>query len=121
LWVRAHQAWMTRDARELGERLRKVVTVDPRPLAFWINGARMLAYDVTAWRTEAREASAMVREQQARAALAWLDTGSVRHPGRAALHVEAALVHWRLRGDTLEAAAAMRRAAECEDAPFFAA
>ena len=48
-WLRADLAWERRDPVETTALLELTVAADERPLYFWLNGARILAYDVPAW------------------------------------------------------------------------
>ena len=50
LWIRTNTIWERRDRVKLDAMVRLVTTLDPRPDFFWINGARMIAYDVPNWR-----------------------------------------------------------------------
>ena len=50
LWIRANTVWVDRDRAQLDAMIRLVTTLDPRPEFFWLNGARMTAYDVPNWR-----------------------------------------------------------------------
>ena len=49
-WLRANLAWERRDAAATTALLHLTVAADERPLHFWLNGARMLAYDLAEWR-----------------------------------------------------------------------
>jgi len=52
-WLQANCAWERRDAAETAALLNLTVAADERPLYFWLNGARMPAYDLPAWRSTA--------------------------------------------------------------------
>ena len=129
LWLKAYAAWLTRDPASTQTLIRLVTTIDDRPLCFWLNGARIMAYDVAAWRLESARgdagAPAEVRrrivEEQAQAALDYLEEGRRHHPESAALCVEMANLHLNCRADIAAAAAWYRVAAESPDAPYFAA
>ena len=47
-WLRLHVIWEQRDLAATDTLLRLVTTIDPRPLYFWVNGARIIAFDMTA-------------------------------------------------------------------------
>src|ERR1022692_4184056 len=50
LWLKASQLAEERDLPATEEMLRLVSAIDSRSLYFWINGARIMAYDMPAWR-----------------------------------------------------------------------
>lgn len=122
-WLRASLAWERRDALAMDALLELTVAADERPAYFWLNGARMLAYDVPAWLPAA--APAVVRQQvseaQARRALAFLTKGLRWHGADAGLYVEQANIHLRRRGDLETAARCYRLAAEQPGAPYYTA
>jgi tetratricopeptide (TPR) repeat protein len=122
-WLRANLAWERRDAVALAALLELTVAADARPAYFWLNGARMLAYDVPAWLPAA--APAVVRQQvneiQTQRALAYLAKGLRWHGPDAELYVEQANIHLRRRGDLESAARCYRLAAELPGAPYYAA
>lgn len=122
-WLRADLAWERRDAAAMEMLISLTVTADERPLPFWLNGARMLAYDVPAWLPA--DAPLVARRQamaeQARRALQFLDQGLRWHGADAALYVEMANIHLRQRGDLESAARCYRLAAEQPGAPYYAA
>jgi len=129
LWLETYRAWARRDLAATPALIRLTTRVDGRPLHFWLNGARMLAYDLTAWRLEAAAAAgpvpAAVRRriasQQADIALDYLREARRRHPRSADLWIEMANIHLNLRSDPAAAADCYRAAASLPGAPYFAA
>jgi len=127
LWLRAYTAWAAHDAERTSVLIRAVTAVDGRPLHFWLNGARIIAYDLTSWRlTETRgdvplEVRRRVAAGQAAAAIDYLQECRRRHPGSAAVCVEIGNIELYGRGDLEAAAAWYRRAAETPGAPACAA
>jgi len=121
-WLRANLAWERRDAAATAALLELTVAADERPAYFWLNGARMLAYDVPEWLPVAAPAAVrrQVVEEQAQRALAFLDKGLRWHGADAGLYVEQANIHLRRRGDLESAAHCYRRAAEHPGAPYYA-
>src|SRR5690606_16917133 len=97
LWLRANVYWESYDAPSTHKMIELVTTVDPRPLYFWINGARMLAYDMPVWRYAEAEAQGRldeamrwrINEEQARAALGLLRRALESHPDQPLLLFEA--------------------------------
>ena len=128
-WLRAMAAWERRDAPALQATLRLTVLADPRPVTFWIQGARFLGYDVPAWRLAELAARGPVpaavrqriEEEQAQQALRWLDEARIHHPDHSAVAIEQAGLHLHRRHDWAAAAECYRRAAELPGAPWFAA
>jgi hypothetical protein len=117
-WLRTNLAWESRDETATVTWLELTVAADERPAYFWINGARMLAYDMPGWKT----GGDLARDEWfARRALDFLEKGRRRRGDDAALLIETANVHLRRRGDLLMAAYYYRRAAEQPGAPYYAA
>ena len=128
-WLRAQVLAEQRDLPGTDAMLQMVTVLDPRPLYFWLNGARMIAYDMPAWciapaggpdRVPVSRQRRLVQEQ-ARRALDRLGEARQFHPRSAALWVEQANIELNRLGDLAAAAASYRRAAEQPDAPYFAA
>jgi hypothetical protein len=128
-WLRVNAAWERRDLPATQTAIRLVTTIDPRPLVFWLNGARMLAYDMPDWRIEAAggydrvpaAVQARIAEEQAALGLRLLDDALIQHPNLPALFIEQAGIHFQRRHDFAAAATYYRRAAEQPGAPYFAA
>ena len=129
VWIRTNVVWEQRDLPATQTLIKLVTAVDPRPLYFWLNGSRMVAYDMPNWRivaaggydqvpaAEQRE----IDEEQAQVALAYLESARGYHPAAAAIDIEIANVHLNRRKDVAAAAIAYRAAAEQPDAPYFVA
>jgi len=122
-WLRANLAWERRDAAGTAALLELTVAADERPVYFWLNGARMLAYDMPEWLPVAapRVVRQRVNEEQAQQALRFLEKGVRWHGASADLYVEMANIHLRRRGDLEAAARCYRLAAEQPGAPYYAA
>lgn len=131
LWVRTNAVWEEQDLPKTQTLLRLVTTVDSRPLLFWINGARMIGYDMPVWRVDAlaRETGAAVPHvvqieiaaEQARAALNLLERAREHHPDEPLLLLEMANLRQRKLGDLAGAAALYREASRMPGAPYYAA
>ena len=123
LWLRANLAWERRDEVVTTTMLQLTVAADDRPLTFWLNGARMIAYDFPTWRSA--DAPAAVgernRREQAQAALSFLERGFQVHGPAAEIVVEMANIRLRVLRDREGAARLFRQAAELPGAPYFAA
>jgi hypothetical protein len=122
-WLRANLAWERRDAAETAALVELTVAADERPAYFWLNGARMLAYDVPEWLPAITPAVVRrrVSEEQAQQALRFLEKGLRWHGAAAEFYVEMANIHLRRRGDLEAAARCYRLAAEQPGAPYYAA
>ena len=122
-WLRTNLAWERRDEAATTALLHLTVAADERTLYFWLNGARMLAYDLPEWRTEGapRAQRQRVAAEQARAALNFLEKGLQAHSADAELYIEMANIRLRALGDREGAARLFRLAAEQPRAPYYAA
>lgn len=82
-WIRMYVGWEKRDLVGTDTLVRLVTALDPRPVYFWLNGARIIAYDAPVWRIEAAggyDAVAPARQreiehEQARLALQHIEIG----------------------------------------------
>ncbi|MCR6657194.1 MAG: hypothetical protein NVV63_15595 [Opitutus sp.] len=122
-WLRAYAAWEERDGAAMSRWLHATTSLDPEPLAFWLNGARMLAYDMPRW-SDASEAGGVASSEWSNdpaLALRWLDAAERVHPESPAIWTERAMIQWRALGDVTAAAESYRRAAELPAAPYYAA
>ncbi len=127
-WLAAHGAWERRDPLAVTAAVRRAVAWDPDRREFWINGARMIAYDLPAWRiAEAggREAvpngvAQRWRDDGAVQALAHLEAALVRHPEAYDFAIEQGNIELWARGNLAGAAEAFGRAAAMPGAPGYA-
>ncbi len=122
-WLRTNLAWERRAVADTTALLHLTVAADERPLYFWLNGARMMAYDMPQWRSDDVPAAVRSRNrvEQARAAINFLEKGLQVHGPEADLYIEMANIRLRLLGDKDGAARLFRQAAEQPGAPYFAA
>lgn len=128
-WLRVHVIWEQRDLPATETLLRLVTAIDPRPLYFWINGARIVAFDMTEWRITAaggydklpKDQQERIGAEQARLAIRRLDDAMTFHQASAALWIERANIELNRLHDTAAAAASYRRAWEQPNAPAYAA
>jgi hypothetical protein len=129
VWLKSYVAWEQRDARTTESMLQLTTALDPRPLNFWINGARMIAYDFAAWHIAEVECARVVSESEretisqshAQRAVLFLERAAEFHPSVAALWIERANIELNCARDVSAAAESYRRASQLDDAPFFAA
>jgi hypothetical protein len=129
LWLQAYVHWQDEDLPATQKMIDVVTTVDPRPHYFWINGARIIAYDMPVWRERATARAgrldpamqARISEEQSRAALGLLRRGLDAHPNDPLLLIEAGNIHYRRRHDVATASEFYRVASLQPGAPFYAA
>lgn len=128
-WIRMYVLWETHDLPATETLIRLVATIDPRPVYFWLNGARILAYDFPVWRIQAAggfdtvgasEQEAVFR-QQGEVALRHLGEAMAFHPASADLWIERANIQLNRLKDLEGAAESYRRAWEQPRAPYYAA
>src|SRR5581483_7128659 len=128
-WVRLYTVWETRDLAAADTLVRLVPAIDPRPVYFWLNGARIVAHDFAAWRIAAaggydalpparRE---RIEREQAEQAIALLAAARAIHPGSADLWIEQANIELNECHDPAAAAESYRRAWESPNGPYYAA
>lgn len=128
-WIKTNAVWEERDLPATQTFVELVTVIDPRPLYFWQNGSRMIAYDMPNWRivkeggyqavSEARQR--VIDEEQSAIALRYLDAAFGHHPNSPLLHIEIANVHLNRLKDVAAAAEAYRRASQIPGAPYYAA
>jgi tetratricopeptide (TPR) repeat protein len=129
MWLRVQTLWERRDLAGTEALARLVPALDPRPLFFWLNGARMIAHDAAAWRIEAAggfgavsaEQQRRIDAEQGRRALAHLALAQRYHPQSVELWVERANIELTRLRDFDAAAESYRRAWEAPRGPYYAA
>lgn len=129
MWLRVQDAWEHRDLPATHTAIHLVTQLDSRPLVFWLNGARMLAYDMPEWRIEAAGGFDAVpvawREkiysEHARLGLDLLARARARLGDRHELWVEAANIFAKKVQDYDAAAACFLRAWRRPNAPYYCA
>jgi tetratricopeptide (TPR) repeat protein len=123
-WLRANLAWENRDPAGTRAFIDLTVAADERPVYFWLNGSRMLAYDLPEWSLPASAPAAVrarVMAEYTQLALEFLEKGLRWHGPDAALYVEMANLRLRRTNDVENAARCYRQAAEQPGAPYYAA
>lgn len=129
LWLQTNVVWENREPAKLDSMVRLVTSVDPRPVFFWINSARMIAYDVPHWRIreEGGQQTVPVSRQkaidreQAEQAFAHIRRGLEFHPDNPRLYLEIGQIYLNRLNDPAQAAPWFLRASEQPGAPHFAA
>ncbi len=128
-WLRMYVLWERRDLPGCEALLRLVGMLDPRPMEFWLNGARIFAYDFPAWRIESAggydrvpvEVQGRIEREQALLALRHLDAAMQFHPESAELWIERGSLQLNRLREVDAAAESFRRAWEQPRAPYYAA
>ncbi len=125
-WLETNLAWERHDARETRRLIDLTLAADPASRYYWLNSARMLAYDFPEWVKESDlEAPAVVQRRRAEIAaeeaLELLQRAGRRNRSCAALEIEMANVCLYALEDRTRAAGHYRRAANLPDAPAYAA
>lgn len=129
LWIRTNTIWERKDRAKLDYMVRLVTTLDPRPDFFWINGSRMIAYDVPNWRIREEGGYSDVPEERQQAidleqsaqAFDLIDQALEFHPDNAKLYLEKAQIYLNRLKDDANAAKWFLQASQQADAPYFAA
>ena len=128
-WIRTNSIWETNDLAGTEISIRLVTAIDPRPTYFWLNGSRMIAYDMPNWRIDAAGGYDNVPdvvkrrfdEEQSGKAIEYLEGGIGFHPDDPLLVLEIANVHLNRLKDVETASRYYLRAAKMPDAPHYAA
>jgi tetratricopeptide (TPR) repeat protein len=129
VWIRMNTIWQRKDRAKLDAMIRLVTTLDPRPEFFWINSARMVAYDVPNWRIQEEggyDAVPEVRQraldlEQAEQAFVLLERAREFHPDSPKLTLETGQIYLNRLKDMPNAAKWFLKTAEMPGAPYFAA
>ena len=123
-WLQTNLAWERRDVQATTLGLNLTVAADERSDYFWLNGARMLAYDLSEWRLSP-DVPWVVREkvqrEQGNQALEFLRKGIQWHGANAAFYIEMGNIYLRRMDNLTAAAECYREAAEQPAAPYYAA
>ncbi len=128
-WIRTNAIWETYDLPKTQTSIKLVTAIDPRPLFFWLNGSRMIAYDMPNWRIDRAGGWDAVpdavkrrfEEEQSAVAIDYLETALAFHPEHPLLVLEIANIHLNRLKDVETAARYYLRASRHPDAPFYAA
>ena len=128
-WIKTNSSWGDKDLPATQTLVKLVTAIDPRPLYFWQNGSRMIAYDMPNWRIEAGGGYDVVSKakqrqidiEQSAVAIKYLNEAFGYHPDSALIHIEIANVYLNRLKDVASAAEAYHKAALQPGAPYYAA
>lgn len=130
MWLHTNVIWMDDDLPGTQTMINLVTTVDPRPVYFWLNGARMMGYDMPVWRIRAQgdgdydavpqSVIERIDREQGEIAIRYLGRGRSFHPENPRFHIEMANLYQRKVRDLEAAAEQYRLASELPNAPAYA-
>jgi hypothetical protein len=128
-WMRLYSHWERCDWPASETLIRLVTALDPERVYFWLNGARMIAYDFPTWRILAHGGDqgaplslrTRIHREQAGTALRLLASAMKAHPANSELWIERANIELNRLGDVEAAAESYRRAWEIPGCPYYAA
>lgn len=128
-WIRTNAIWEKNDIPGTQTSIKLVTAIDPRPIYFWLNGSRMIAYDMPNWRIDKAGGydsvpDAVKRrfdEEQSSIAIKYLETALEFHPDHPLLVLEIGNVHLNRLKDVETASRFYLRASKLPEAPFYAA
>jgi len=129
VWIRINTIWERRDRVTLDAMLRLVTTLSPQTELFWINSARMLAYDVPHWRIREeggydqvpQSRQRAIDREQAEQAFVLLQGAREIHPNSARLYLETGQIYLNRLQDEVNAARWFLLASQQPGAPYYAA
>jgi tetratricopeptide (TPR) repeat protein len=128
-WMKTNSVWSDNDLPATQTLIKLVTAIDPRPLYFWQNGARMIAYDMPNWRiveaggydVVSKAAQQQIDREQSAVALKYLNEAFGYHPDSVLIYVEMANVYLNRLKDVASAAEIYHKAALRSDAPYYVA
>ncbi|MGE9294799.1 MAG: tetratricopeptide repeat protein [Puniceicoccales bacterium] len=129
VFLRANYFWERKDRPNTEALIALTTSIDPRPMFFWLNGARMISYDIPVWRVRERgeweDVPEAVRDrifaEQAARGIAMMDRAAQFHPDDYRVPLEKAQIYLNKLEDLEEAAKYYKEVSEMPDAPYFAA
>ncbi|WP_309384554.1 tetratricopeptide repeat protein [Cerasicoccus frondis] len=128
VYLRANYYWEKYDRPNTEALLALTTSIDPRPMYFWLNGARIISYDIPVWRIREKGAWEDVPEfyrneiyrEQVERAMDMLDRAEKFHPDDMRVPLEKARIYYDKIQDYDKAAENYKRAIEMPDAPYYA-
>jgi hypothetical protein len=128
-WIHTYSRWEDKDLLGTQTSIKLVTAIDPRPIYFWLNGSRVIAYDMPNWRIEGAGSHATVPEtvkrrfdvEQSGIAIRYLQHALEHHPDNALLILEIGNIHLNRLNDPATSATFYLRATQLSDAPYYAA
>lgn len=129
VYLRASYYWEHYDRPNTEALLSLTTAIDPRPMYFWLNGARIIAYDIPIWRIREKgdweDTSQAYKDeifrQQVERAMAMLDRAEQFHPDEVRIPLEKARIYYDKVQDYENAAKYYKKVSEMPNAPHYAA
>lgn len=127
LFINANVHWQNKDRPKTETVLRMVTAIDPRPMFFWINGARMIGYDMPVWRVQELggfdKVPKAVKDQiwadYAHRAMNFIEGAKEFHPDDYRVPLEIAQIYNNRLEDKEKAAEWYLEASRYPNAPYF--
>ncbi len=129
VFIRMNGYWEDKDREKTEALINLATAIDPRPMFFWLNGSRIMAYDIPIWRIREHGDTSDVPEaiqkqiykEQAERGLALVDAAAAYHGGDYRIPLEKAQIYNNKLKDPETAAEYYLKAYESEDGPYYAA
>lgn len=127
-WIRTNTVWESNDLPGTQTYIKLVTAIDPRPIYFWQNGSRMIAYDMPNWRIDAAggwdkvpdSAKRKFDEEQSTVGVEFLKNGLGFHPHEPLLYIEIANIYLNRLKDPATASEWYLKATEQPNCPQYA-
>lgn len=126
-WLRANITWEQDDISQTESLIRLTTMIDPRPVYFWLNGARIFTYDMPAWRVRAMgvpwgtfpQREERFRREHAQKGIDFIDQAFRFHSGNVQLVLDKAMIYVNRLDDPASAAAVLEPHVRAQGIPFF--
>jgi tetratricopeptide (TPR) repeat protein len=122
-WLSTMVAWEREDKDKTIAQIQFTVTIDPRPTFFWLNGARMMAYDMRHWNKaqhQTPESFKMQSDELAKSAIQFLELAQQYHPDNPLFIIEIGHIYLNRLEDFGAAAHYYLKAyTQYEDTPYY--
>lgn len=129
VFIRANVYWEKKDREKTEALINLTTAIDPRPMFFWLNGSRIMAYDIPIWRiNEAGGLDAVpksvqdqIYNEQAQRGIDFIDRAGKYFPGDYRIPLEKAQIYNNKMKDKEKAAEYFLKAYRTEDGPYYTA
>lgn len=128
LFIRTNVYWEAKDRPNTEALLNLVTAVDPRPMFFWLNGSRMMAYDMPAWEAQKMggyenlppAVEQNLKARYAKLGLDFMDKAAKFHPDDYRVPLEKAQIYHNRMEDYGNSAQYYKEVLSKPNAPHFA-
>lgn len=129
IFLRANYFWERKDRAATEALINLTTAIDPRPMFFWQNGSRIIAYDIPIWRIReagdfeniSDEESNRIYAEQAERGMAMMRRAAMFHPQDYRVPLEIAQIYNNKLKDEEKAAEYYLKAWEMPNAPYYTA